>query len=122
PVRAGRQRGPGGDWASGGGGTSGAPGSANEDADQPSRHTQGTSVGSSAVTARGEVLWTPAPDAAEATRIGVFMRWLAEEQGRQFASYHDLWAWSVQDLEGFWGAFCAWAGVRWSSPPDRILA
>ena len=44
----------------------------------------------------GQLLWTPSdPDASEMAR---FMR------ARGFSDYHELWRWSVDDLEGFWGA------------------
>ena len=35
------------------------------------------------------------------TGIGMYADWLAAN-GRKVASYQDLWAWSVSDLEGFW--------------------
>ena len=44
----------------------------------------------------GQLLWTPSdPDATEMAR---FMR----ERG--FSDYDELWRWSVEDLDGFWGA------------------
>jgi acetoacetyl-CoA synthetase len=70
---------------------------------------------------RGEVVWAPPPGARERTRIGQFMAWLGQERGLSFAGYHDLWRWSVSDLDGFWGSFCEWAGVRWRSPPSAVL-
>jgi acetoacetyl-CoA synthetase len=53
---------------------------------------------------RGAVVWTPADDAAAGSQLARYRRWLAEETGREFASYEELWAWSVGDLEGFWGS------------------
>ena len=37
------------------------------------------------------------------------------------ADYGALWRWSVADLEGFWGAFAEFAGVRFHAPPRRVL-
>ncbi|MEY2475781.1 MAG: acetoacetyl-CoA synthetase [Actinomycetota bacterium] len=51
-----------------------------------------------------DVLWEPRPDALERTRIGAFMQWLAEGKGLRFADYDELWRWSVNDLDAFWGA------------------
>jgi hypothetical protein len=65
---------------------------------------------------RGEVLWSPAADAAERTRLGRFLR----ERGMK--DYDELWRWSVEDLEGFWDAVCESSGVRWLTPPARALA
>jgi acetoacetyl-CoA synthetase len=63
----------------------------------PSRRTYGGRM-----TERGDVLWQPAPDAREATRIGRYLTWLEGAQGRRFAGYDELWRWSVDDLDGFW--------------------
>jgi acetoacetyl-CoA synthetase len=43
------------------------------------------------------------------------------EQGQDFASYNDLWHWSVTDLDGFWGQAARWLPVRWAAPPLRAL-
>jgi acetoacetyl-CoA synthetase len=38
------------------------------------------------------------------------------------ADYDELWRWSVADLEGFWGAFAEFAGVRFHTAPQQVLA
>ena len=38
--------------------------------------------------------------------------WLARERGLRFADYNALWRWSVEDLEGFWGAIWAFFDVQ----------
>src|SRR6266511_4292467 len=59
----------------------------------------------------GQLLWTPSdPDASEMAR---FMR------ARGFSDYHELWRWSVDDLEGFWGALWDWFEIEASY--DRVL-
>jgi acetoacetyl-CoA synthetase len=59
----------------------------------------------------GQLLWTPSdPDASEMAR---FMR------ARGFTDYHELWRWSVDDLEGFWGALWDWFEI--DSPYERVL-
>ncbi len=52
----------------------------------------------------GQVLRTPPADVRETTRVGAFLRWLGDRRGLEFAGYHDLWQWSVDDLPGFWSA------------------
>jgi len=71
---------------------------------------------------RGEILWTPAPDARATTRIGAFLDWLAGARGLEFSGYDDLWRWSVHDLDAFWLAVTEWSGVRWHDPPEVALA
>jgi acetoacetyl-CoA synthetase len=51
-----------------------------------------------------DVLWRPAADARETTRMGHYMTWLAENRGLVFDSYAQLWEWSVTDLAGFWAS------------------
>jgi acetoacetyl-CoA synthetase len=51
-----------------------------------------------------------------------YMRWLADERGRQFDSYDDLWRWSVADLEAFWASIVDYFAVQFCRPATRILA
>ena len=48
------------------------------------------------------VLWRPAPDARQRTRIGDYLAWLDRERGARFAGYDALLAWSLEDLDAFW--------------------
>jgi acetoacetyl-CoA synthetase len=66
--------------------------------------------------ARGEVLWAPPDDVSTATSAGRF----AQRHGHP--SYGDLWAWSVEDLEGFWSAVVEDRDVVWHERPERVLA
>ena len=69
----------------------------------------------------GDVLWTPPADLRETTEIGRLMTWLAAERGRDFKNYDELWRWSVDDLEGFWGAIWDFYGIRAHAPYTRVL-
>jgi acetoacetyl-CoA synthetase len=69
----------------------------------------------------GDVLWSPPADLRETTEIGRFMNWLERERQLRFADYHELWQWSVDDLEGFWGAITDFFGVRFRTPYGRVL-
>jgi acetoacetyl-CoA synthetase len=46
---------------------------------------------------------------------------LASHRGVVVADYDALWRWSVADLAGFWGAFAEFVGVRFHTPPQRVL-
>jgi acetoacetyl-CoA synthetase len=61
------------------------------------------------------VMWTPPPDVFEATEIGRFARRYG------FESFEALQRWSVEDLEGFWQAVWEFFGLRWHTPPERVL-
>ena len=41
---------------------------------------------------------------------------------QRFAGYDDLWRWSVQDLEGFWGSIWDFFELRTHAPFERVLA
>ncbi|HEX8935725.1 MAG TPA: acetoacetate--CoA ligase [Pseudonocardiaceae bacterium] len=67
------------------------------------------------------ILWQPDPAAVARSRIAAFRAWLASHRGVVVADYDALWRWSVADLAGFWGAFAEFAGVRFHTPPQRVL-
>jgi acetoacetyl-CoA synthetase len=54
--------------------------------------------------ATGDVLWRPAADVLESSRIGRFSTWLREHRGLDLRDHDALWRWSVRDLDGFWSA------------------
>ncbi|QQG49219.1 MAG: acetoacetate--CoA ligase [archaeon] len=71
--------------------------------------------------ASGEVLWEPGESQRRGSNIAKF----AEELGRECTSeetYRKLWQWSVEDLEGFWGAVWESMKVEGGAPYTRVLA
>ncbi|MGH9212907.1 MAG: acetoacetate--CoA ligase [Acidimicrobiales bacterium] len=71
---------------------------------------------------RGEILWSPGPDVVASSRIGRYLAWLADGQGLVFDRYDELWRWSVDDLEAFWGSIWDYFELRSATPPDRVLS
>src|SRR3954471_21979580 len=61
----------------------------------------------------GELLWEPSEERTERAVMTRFMR----ERG--FDTYDELWQWSVDDLEGFWGAI--WDFFDVGAEYDRVL-
>jgi acetoacetyl-CoA synthetase len=57
----------------------------------------------------GDLLWQPSGP----SKMGAFM------QARGFSSYDELWRWSVEDLEGFWGAI--WDEYGLGERPGPVL-
>jgi acetoacetyl-CoA synthetase len=70
----------------------------------------------------GDLLWTPSRERVEKAKVTAFTRWLAKERGKNFASYDELWRWSVDDLEGFWQAVWDYFEVESSAPHTSVLA
>ena len=69
----------------------------------------------------GEVLWEPPANVRETSRIGDYLRWLAEHRGKTFSDYAELWRWSVGDLAGFWSSIWDYFEVIGHSPYDQVL-
>ena len=59
-------------------------------------------------------LWEPPAELVEGATMTRFMR------DRGFESYAELWQWSVDDLEGFWGAI--WDFFELGERPGPVLA
>jgi hypothetical protein len=55
-------------------------------------------------------------------RLTAFTDWLARERGLRFADYDALWRWSVDDLEGFWGAIWDYFAIPCRDAAYRVLA
>ncbi|HEX7126087.1 MAG TPA: acetoacetate--CoA ligase [Thermodesulfobacteriota bacterium] len=73
------------------------------------------------VTPEGALLWEPSAEAAARSRLTAYLSWLGETKGIRHASYEEVWAWSVRDLEAFWGSVAEFFGVRFHAPPGRVL-
>jgi acetoacetyl-CoA synthetase len=70
----------------------------------------------------GDILWEPPADLRRSTEIGRFMDFAERRHERQFGGYGDLWQWSVEDLEGFWGSIWEFYGLRAHTPFETVLA
>ncbi|HEX4464140.1 MAG TPA: acetoacetate--CoA ligase [Solirubrobacterales bacterium] len=68
-----------------------------------------------------EKLWEPPAELVENSRLREFMRWLQAERGLGFATYDELWQWSVDDLEAFWSAIWDFFGVQADGEYERAL-
>lgn len=68
------------------------------------------------------VLWRPAEDAWQATRLGRMLTRLAGDHGFEPHDYEAAWRWSVEDLAGFWKALIDEFDVMFHEPPSTILA
>ena len=63
-----------------------------------------------------KLLWRPPADRIEHTTIARFARAVGRD-----GDYDALWRWSVDDLEGFWGAIWEFFDVQASEPYERVL-
>jgi len=70
----------------------------------------------------GDLLWEPSAELVERSRLVEFMRWLRAERGLDLGDYHQLWQWSVDDLDGFWSAIWEFFDVQADGDPSPVLA
>ncbi|MEX0279909.1 MAG: acetoacetate--CoA ligase [Arenibacterium sp.] len=68
-----------------------------------------------------EILWSPDPKQAAATRMQAFIDFLEESRELCFDDYHALWEWSVSDLDGFWRAIWAFFEIGPEDQIDEVL-
>jgi acetoacetyl-CoA synthetase len=72
-------------------------------------------------TLEAEVLWAPAAEMVERSRLTAYMRWLAEERDLHFEDYHALWRWSVTEIEEFWRTIWDYFHVISDEEPTTVL-
>lgn len=71
----------------------------------------------------GDLLWAPDADRIDDANVTAFTRWLRDQRGVEIGDdYHDLWRWSVTELDGFWRAIWDYFDVTASSAPTAVLA
>src|SRR5262245_1489799 len=70
----------------------------------------------------GGLPWEPSAERIERATLTRYMRWVAETRERRFDDYHDLWRWSVEDLDDFWRAIWEFFDVRSHGDWDQALA
>jgi acetoacetyl-CoA synthetase len=78
-------------------------------------------LGEVATEHRTKLLWEPSEVQRERALITRYQRWLEAERGLRFAGYHDLWEWSVGDLDAFWASIWDFFDVRATRPYERVL-
>jgi acetoacetyl-CoA synthetase len=78
-------------------------------------------AGRRAVSEEVQVIWRPSAERIERATLTRYTRWLEQTRGLRFASYAELWQWSVDDLESFWASIWEFCDVRASAPYERVL-
>jgi acetoacetyl-CoA synthetase len=73
-------------------------------------------------TQEGALLWEPSAEQKARAKITAYQRWLEAERGLSFATYEDLWRWSVTDVEAFWESIWQYFGVAAAVPYRRVLS
>jgi acetoacetyl-CoA synthetase len=61
----------------------------------------------------------PAPHLPQ---IRLYQNWLRDERGLSFATYNDLWRWSVTELDAFWQSIWDYFDLQSPTPHSAVLA
>lgn len=61
---------------------------------------------------QNQPLWKPGRTLLEQSNMKKYMDWLFVKKGLYFRSYHDLWEWSVTDLEDFWESLWNYFNIK----------
>jgi acetoacetyl-CoA synthetase len=67
------------------------------------------------------IVWTPSPERIASATITRYRGWLNETRGLRLDGYHDLWQWSVDELESFWESIWEFFEVGASEPYEQVL-
>ena len=68
-----------------------------------------------------DILRQPDDSELQHSTLAHYMRWLSDNGYGHFDDYHDLHAWSIEDIERFWASIWAYTGVIASRGYDRVL-
>jgi len=67
-------------------------------------------------------LWTPSPESVAAANVTAFMQRVNQRHGLALAGYHDLYQWSIDNLEAFWSEVWDFGNVIAQQRGERVLA
>ena len=68
-----------------------------------------------------EPLWVPSAERVRSAAMTRFIEFVNNRYGSAFASYDELYCWSVSDIPAFWAAIWEFCGVSASHGYDRVV-
>lgn len=67
-------------------------------------------------------LWEPSMNSEVVPNVSKYMDWLSNHRGLKYENYHDLWRWSVDDLDGFWSSIWEFFQVKSHHSYNSVLS
>ena len=64
----------------------------------------------------------PTAPAPHLPQIRLYQNWLRDERGLSFATYNDLWRWSITELDAFWQSIWDYFDFQSPTPHTAVLA
>ena len=68
-----------------------------------------------------KILWKPDPETAAKSQIYKYMEFVNDYSGRKFKTYDELWRWSVENIQAFWGTFWHYSGIKYSADFKEVV-
>jgi len=67
-------------------------------------------------------LWEGSEHFKTSSHLKKYMNWLQEKHNLSFNSYHNLWQWSINNLEDFWESIWDYFSIKSHSPYSKVLS
>ncbi len=68
-----------------------------------------------------KLLWEPSPEQLQKSNMYDFLTKVNEKYHKNFTDYHELWQWSVENIQDFWAQMWAYAGIVASKAYDEVI-
>ena len=52
----------------------------------------------------GKILWEGSHHFKKSSHLYHYQQWLSRNRGLEFNNYHELWEWSINNIEDFWAS------------------
>lgn len=69
----------------------------------------------------GTLLWEPSEKQKEQSALYDYMAWLKKNYQMDFTHYHELWQWSVDEVEEFWESMWTYLDIHSDQPYETVL-
>lgn len=70
----------------------------------------------------GTLLWKPSAAFKQQTNIAKYTQWLQDKKQLAFDNYHDLWDWSVNEIEDFWASLWEYFDIQSPTSYQTVLS
>ena len=67
------------------------------------------------------IMWKPTRESIENSQMNTFINYVNDIYGLQHKDYSELYEWSIERAENFWGAFWKFSGIKYHSPFEFVV-
>jgi len=67
-------------------------------------------------------LWEGNDAFKQNSHLNNYQNWLLKHHNLKFSNYHELWKWSVDNIEDFWESVWNYFKITSNSPYKRVLS